>query len=320
MPNDRRHAWAKYELDEELGAGAFMLAQIGLDDVPRFRETWDAISAHARTPLPPTVSVTHASAPASDHEIPLTVYRHSNATRDSPAILLIHSGAFVGGSTRSVHAQAGQLSNELECVVVSVEYRLAPEFPYPHGLDDCYRTLEWMVENAIELGINPARVALHGTSAGGALAVAIALRARDTDGPNVRCLVLNSPELDDRLATDSMRRFGDTPGFTNADAKLSWAYYLGEVAPGSDEVPALAAPARATDLSGLPPTYLAIMEFDPLRDEGLQFAQRLLAAGVSLELHLFPGTFHGSSALAYAEVSKRETQEEITVLRRRLAH
>lgn len=317
--NDRHHAWRKYPLDEEIGAGAILLADASLTDVPRFREVWRRISLAGARAVP--INVRHEVREITAEQGTVEVHTYSptaHSDRARPAVLLLHGGAFVGGSVESVHGQCCDLASELGVVVVAVEYRLAPEHPYPAGLDDCVVALQWVADSATELGVDARRIAVHGTSAGGGLALALALRIRDQGGPRIRFLFLNSPEIDDRLATDSMRRFDDTPGFTSGDAAISWQHYLGEIEPGSDAVPMYAAPARSESYAGLPPTYLALMEFDPLRDEGLELARRLLRDDVRLEMHLFPGTFHGSSALHYAEVSRRESAEELAVLRRRL--
>ncbi len=317
-PAERHRQWRQYALDEEIGAGAVLLADASLDDVPRFREVWRRISQAGSTETPPDVRHDVLDVPSDDG--PVVVHRYAPVApqSDAAAVLLIHSGAFVGGSVESVHGQACDMVRALGVLVVAVEYRLAPEHPFPAGLDDCYRVLCWMSEQADALGIDPLRVAVHGTSAGGGLAMALALRSLDEGGPSIRFLFLVSPEVDDRLDSESMRRFTDTPGFTRRDAEISWRLYLGGVAPGSPEVSAYAAPARAETYRGLPPTYLALMEFDPLRDEGMELGRRLLHDEVPLELHIFPGTFHGSSALQYAEVSRREADEEIAVMRRRL--
>jgi acetyl esterase/lipase len=153
-------------------------------------------------------------------------------------------------------------------------------------------------------------------SAGGGLAAALTLFVRDHGGPPLRFQVLDAPVLDDRLQTASMRTFVDTPLWCRHDAELSWRHYLGE---RDGNVPVYAAPARAADLSGLPPGYVSVYENDPLRDEGLAYASRLLEAGVQVELHLFPGTFHRSTVVAGAAVSRRQTEETVTALQRGLA-
>jgi acetyl esterase/lipase len=200
-------------------------------------------------------------------------------------------------------------------VVVSVDYRLAPENPFPAGLEDCYAALVWLHEHAGDLGVDAGRIAINGGSAGGGLAAGLALLARDRGGPAICFQYLGIPELDDRLDTPSMQRFHDTPMWSRGAAEKSWEWYLGD-AHGTDDISPYAAPARATDLAGLPPAYISTMEFDPLRDEGIHYALKLLAAGVSVELHSFPGTFHGSSIVVTAAVNQREAAERMTVWRR----
>jgi acetyl esterase len=211
-----------------------------------------------------------------------------------------------------------RLARELGVVVVSVDYRLAPEHPYPAPLEDCYAGLVWMAKNADALGVDPDRIAIHGESAGGGLCAGLALLARDRGGPPIAFQYLCMPELDDRLDTPSMRAFTDTPIWNRPNAVVSWDSYLGPGKRGGPDVPVYAAPARATDLSDLPPAYVSVMEFDPLRDEGIAYAQGLMHAGVSVELHAFPGTFHGSSMVEQAAVSRREVEESLVVLRRAL--
>jgi acetyl esterase/lipase len=205
----------------------------------------------------------------------------------------------------------------LGIVVVAVEYRLAPENPFPCGLEDCYATLQWMAAQADSLAIDTDRVGVYGQSAGGGLAAALALLARDRGGPALCFQFLGIPELDDRLETTSMRQFVDTPMWHRANAIRSWLFYLGDDATRG-EVSPYAAPARATDLRGLPPAYVCTMEFDPLRDEGILYALALLQAGVPVELHQYPGTFHGSAMVPTAAVSRRGAAEALEVLRRGL--
>jgi acetyl esterase/lipase len=203
-----------------------------------------------------------------------------------------------------------------EAIVVSVDYRLAPEHAFPAGIEDCYAALVWMTQNAGELGIDVEHVAVMGGSAGGGLAAGTALMARDRGGPALCFQVLNIPELDDRLETPSMKQFVDTPLWNRPNAIVSWRYYLGDALGG--DISPYAAPARAEDLKGLPPAYVSTMEYDPLRDEGLIYAMRMLEHGVSVELHQFPGTFHGSSLVGNAEVSRRGSEEMMGALRRGL--
>lgn len=234
-------------------------------------------------------------------------------------VLDIHGGGFAVGSAAMNDSKNIPMARELGAVVVSIEYRLAPEEPFPAGLEDCYAGLLWVAKSADALGIDPERIVIHGASAGGGLCAALALLARDRGGPAVVFQYLGVPEIDDRLETPSMRAFTDTPMWSRPAAEQSWDRYLGLGVRGAAEVSPYAAPSRATDLSGLPPAYISVMHFDPLRDEGIAYAQALLAAGVTVELHLFPGTFHGSGFAGNAAVSKRETAEKLAVLGRALA-
>ena len=233
-----------------------------------------------------------------------------------PGIFEIHGGGFMLGSKDMMDPWCDRVASELDAVVVSTDYRLAPEDPFPAGLEDCYAALSWMANNATDLGIDPDRIAIAGQSAGGGLAAACALLARDRGGPSLCFQLLEIPELDDRLQTPSMQQFTDTPLWNRPNAEWSWKHYLGPDHGG--DVSPYAAPSRATDLSGLPPAYVSVMEFDPLRDEGILYALGMLEAGVSVELHAYPGTFHGSSLVPFAEPSKRNTEEVMAVLRRRL--
>lgn len=250
--------------------------------------------------------------------VPIRIYRPKDAPDVSAAILQIHGGGFVVGSLETEHGLAVHNASSLGVTVVTVDYRLAPENPYPAGLDDCYAALVWMHQQAEVLRIDPARIAVYGVSAGGGLAAALCILARDRSGPAICFQHLSIPELDDRLDTPSARAFTDTPIWKRSLAETSWDYYLGSAwRRGADDVPVLAAPARATDLAGLPPALINTMEFDPLRDEGLLYAMQLLSAGVSVEVHSYPGTFHGS-AIFPTRVSRQQARDSEDALRRAL--
>ena len=251
-----------------------------------------------------------------DHEIPtlVRVYSPANTTADLPTLLEIHGGGFTTGSVAMQHAFAVAVVRKLAVRVAVVEYRLAPENPFPAGLDDCYAALCWLHDEASSLGVDRDRIAVGGQSAGGGLAAATALLARDRGGPPLCLQFLGIPELDHRLDTPSMRAFVDTPLWSRPLAEVSWRDYLGPNA----EVSPYASPAIAHDLSGLPPAYVTTAEFDPLRDEGIMYALRMLQAGVSVELHNFPGTFHGSMMATSAVVSRRAHAELLVALARGL--
>lgn len=243
------------------------------------------------------------------------VYRPPGDAPLRPGVLYLHGGGFCLGSIETEHAGAAALCADVDAVLVSVEYRLAPEDPFPAGLEDCYAALQWLAGEAAALGVDPARIGVIGQSAGGGLAAGLSLLARDRGGPPIRYQVLGIPELDDRLETPSMRQFTDTPLWNRPNAVMSWRHYLGEN-PG--EVSPYAAPARAKDLRGLPPAYVSTMQYDPLRDEGIHYALRLLEHGVAVELHQYPGTFHGSMLFTNADVSRRSMVEMTAALRRGL--
>jgi acetyl esterase/lipase len=255
--------------------------------------------------------------PAGAPQVPIRIYT-PKAGGDAlrPAVFEIHGGGFLLGSIDMMDPWCQNVAARLGAVVVSVEYRLAPEDPFPAGLEDCYAALCWTADQAAAIGIDAERIAIAGQSAGGGLAAATALLARDRGGPQLCFQLLEIPELDDRLDTPSMRAFTDTPLWNRPNAVWSWRHYLG--ADAEDPVSPYAAPARAEDLGGLPPAYVSTMEFDPLRDEGILYALGLMQAGVSVELHSYPGTFHGSAMVSTADVSKRNSREVLAALERRL--
>jgi acetyl esterase len=309
-------------LDPELAAVVELLPRIELDDPVAARRAFEEALAAIAIDIEgiERLEIEDRTIPGHDGspDVPVRVYRPATATGTlMPGVVMIHGGGFVIGSVDAEHAGAAAVALDTGGVVVSVEYRLAPEHPYPAALEDCYAALCWLHDQAESLHVDPARVALVGVSAGGGLSAATALYARDHGGPAVCFQLLHIPELDDRLETPSMQKFVDSPLWNRPLAVQSWRAYLGPLA-GTDNVPAYAAPARAVDLSGLPPAYVSTAENDPLRDEGIDYAQRLLQAGVSVELHQYPGTFHGSALVTTAAVSRRAQREASEVLRNAL--
>ncbi|KDN22397.1 alpha/beta hydrolase [Amycolatopsis rifamycinica] len=266
---------------------------------------------------PVDVRDTAVPGPSDAPDVPVRVYSPSNRTAAVPGLLYIHGGGFVMGDLDTFDAHVLRLVDELGIVVVSVDYRLAPEHPFPAPVEDCYAALTWAAAKADELGIDPARLGVAGESAGGGLAAAVALLARDRGGPRLSFQYLGIPELDDRLDTPSMRAYTDTPIWNRPNAVYSWTSYLG-AEPGGADVSPYAAPARAADLAGLPPAFVTVCQFDPLRDEGIAYAQRLAHAGVPVDLRHYPGTFHGSSLVETAEISRRMFADELDALRRGL--
>jgi acetyl esterase len=316
-------------MDPELAGMVDLLPKMDLLDPVAARQAFEDILVAIKIEIPgiETLDIEDRMVPGfeGDPDVSVRVYRPKRtgqaaagetATR-APGVVMIHGGGFVIGSVETEHAGAAAMAIDSGAVVVSVDYRLAPEHPYPAGVHDCYAALTYLHAEADALGVDPARVALAGASAGGGLAAATALLARDRGGPAVCFQLLQIPELDDRFETGSMQTFVDTPLWNRPLAEQSWQAYLGPLY-GAADVPAYAAPARAADLSGLPPAYISTAENDPLRDEGITYALRLLQAGVSVELHQFPGTFHGSALVTSAAVSRRSQRELALVLRQAL--
>ena len=207
---------------------------------------------------------------------------------------------------RSVVAESG-------VPALAVDYRLAPEHPHPVPVEDCYAGLVWLAGHAADLGVDPARIAVMGDSAGGGLAAGVALLARDRGGPALAHQILIYPMLDDRTTTPdpALEPFLT---WTYDDNVTGWGALLGGDA-GSDDVPDYAAPARAGDLSGLPPTYVDVGALDIFRDEDVEYARRIAATGTPVELHVHPGVPHGFDAFARdADVSRRARADRMRVL------
>jgi acetyl esterase/lipase len=235
-----------------------------------------------------------------------------------PAVLCIHGGGFVIGSIDTDQGQILPLVDQLGAVVVGVEYRLAPEHPHPTPVEDCHAALQWMVANAAGLRIDPSRIALFGTSAGGGLAAAVALLARDRGTAAPVLQVLAYPMLDDRNDTPSSH---DVPalGLWNLPINVEgWRHLLGDRL-GTDDVSAYAAPARAEDIRGLCPAHVDVGELDILRDESISYASRLLQAGVATELHVVPGAYHACEQVApESDIARRIVGYRMAALRRAL--
>src|SRR3954447_18129996 len=281
----------------------------------RLREMYEAGEAQMSKSWHARLDVERTEIPAaSGHSIPVRIYTPKAAAKPCGALVNFHGGAFVAGDLDVSETTVTRYADRAQVAVVDVDYRLAPEHPFPAGLDDCYAALQWTAANAAALGVDPARIAVGGNSAGGGLAAALCLLARDRGGPPIAFQLLLYPALDDRLTTRSVREMTDTPMWDAKSCVRMWQYYLGDKA-GTDEVSPYAAPARALDLSGLPPAYVLACEHDPLRDEDIDYAVALLHAGVTVDLHAVAGTFRGYNDMPTA-ISKRATAEISGVLQR----
>jgi acetyl esterase/lipase len=265
------------------------------------------------------VGIEPSSLPASDgHEIPTRIYRPLAGEGPHGAMVHFHGGAFVAGDLDISAGICGRMADVANIVVIDVDYRLAPEHPFPIGFEDCYSALLWTAANAGTLAIDLDRLAVGGESAGGALAAAVAIAARDRNGPAIAYQQLIYAVLDDTLPPQSIKQMTEAPVWDGASCAPMWEHYLGPH-DQRGEVSPYAAPARAIatqrGLADLPAAYVLACEFDPLRDEELAYAVALLAAGVSVELHLVPGTFHGFDGFP-THISKRTTTGYLDSLRR----
>lgn len=252
-------------------------------------------------------------------DLDVLVVRPAGPQTPLPGIFFVHGGGYVLGSHLLGLDDVLDWVVDAGLVVVSVAYRLAPEHGYPAPLEDCYAGLLWMVDQAEALGVDPAQVILLGKSAGGGLAAGLALLARDRNGPVLAGQLLLSPMLDDRAGTPSSQELDGEGVWDRTANATGWAAYLGGAA-GAADVPVYAAPARATDLTNLPPTFLEVGSVETFRDEDVDFAVRLWRAGAAAELHVWPGAFHGSDGFAPTAVLSLQARAARLAWLRRLLH
>jgi acetyl esterase len=295
-------------------AAAALLEQIAEAGVPPINEMAPSDARLAAEgfielagPPEPVAGVTNQTLPGNGHDIPVRIYTPAEGDAPWPCLVYFHGGGWVIGTLDTVDAICRMVANRAGCKVVSVDYRLAPEHKFPTPFDDCFAALNWVRANALDIDVDPDRVAVGGDSAGGNIAAAAALETRDDGGPPLRYQLLVYPVMDHRF---------DTPSYTdNADGYLLtrdmmiwfWDHYLTAAADGDNP---LASPLRAGDLTGLPPAMVITAEFDPLRDEGEAYAAKLTAAGVPVtqtrydgQIHAFwqmPGIFPAAHAAADA--------------------
>lgn len=288
-----------------------------IPDIVQRRAAAEAMSEADPVPPNPNVTIEDRTVPGPDGapDITVRIYRPVQANGTLPCVYYIHGGGMILGTAAREDVSASRICEHVGAVVVSVEYRLAPEHPHPAPLEDCYAGLAWTVDHAVELGIDPQRLALYGGSAGGGLVLATSLLARDRGFPALRFQMSIYPMIDDRNETPSSQEITDIGVWDRAGNIQAWAWYLGGAEPDQ-----YAAPARAEDLSGLPPTFIDVGTVDLFRDEDITFAQRLMQAGVPTELHTSVGSYHASETIAPdAALSKRIVSLRIDALRRALA-
>ncbi len=255
------------------------------------RDAADARRALPGAPLRPRVAVSSVE-DVDAGGVPARCYDPRAVPRVGPvlpAVVWVHGGGFVTGSVDTADDVCRAIADRAPAVVVSVEYRLAPEHPYPAGLDDVVQAVEFVCGAAVDLGVDPARVAVGGTSAGATLAAAACLRARRLGAPSIAAQVLVHPCVDDALETPSAHEHAVGYGLTRAKMAWYWAQYL----PVGRAADPEAVPGRADDLRGLPPALVSLAACDIMRDEGLEYARRLRGAGVAARTRVWPGMLHG---------------------------
>jgi triacylglycerol lipase len=235
-----------------------------------------------------------------------------------PALLWIHGGGYVLGSAEQDDLLVKSIVASAGCAAVSVDYRLAPETPFPGGVEDCYAVLRWLYMQAGALGVDATRIAIGGASAGGGLAAGLALLTRDRGEVPLAFQLLIYPMLDDRTATlaEPHPYVGEYVWTPEAN-RFGWAALLGQE-PGGSGVSLYAAAARAERLEGLPPTYISVGALDLFLEENMEYARRLMRAGVPTELHVYPGAFHGFNMVGSARVSQAFVRDEMMALTRAL--
>ena len=299
-----------------------------LDQFPAFTITAETLplirqgmSSPAETPpTDPGVLVEERQipGPAGAPDVRVLVYRPADAGSPLPGLLWIHGGGYVIGSADGDDLLVTDFVSKVGCMAVSVDYRLAPETPFPGPVEDCYAALTWMHAQAEELGLNPARIAIGGASAGGGLAAALGLLARDRGEVTLAFQLLIYPMLDDRTVThpDPHPHVGEFV-WTRESNQFGWRSLLGHE-PGLDTVSPYAAAARAETLAGLPPTFINVGTLDLFLEEDLEYARRLLRAGVPTELHVYPGAYHGFNMVKLASVAQDFDRDVINALRRGL--
>jgi acetyl esterase/lipase len=310
-------------LDPELVAplDGIMAATNGgfdLKDIPGTRAMLEGMleAMAAEAPPFPGVETENLTAETDGIAVGVRLYKPETISVDSPALLWMHPGGYVIGSIGLDDLLCRQMAKDVGCRIVSVEYRLAPENPYPAALDDCFAALQWTHNESGTLGIDPTRIAVGGSSAGGGLAAALALRARDSGDVKPCFQLLVYPSINDRNIEQVSANVPENLFWSRESTLIGWQSYLGNKQ-GSDDVPAFAAPIRAEDLSGLPPAHIAVGALDMFVPDCLEYAGRLNEAGVEVGLVVYPGAFHAFDAFApEAQVSQKMVADRNAALKR----
>jgi len=311
---------SRHLIDPELVAGLEMLPAIDFSDtqVPLVREQMAAMMVNLEVAVPDGVAVEERTIRSPEgHEVGIVITTPIKSAAARPAVLHIHGGGYVIGSAAAMNTANHQLVLDADCVVVSVDYRLAPETAHPGPVEDCYTGLKWLHDNAASLGVDSQRIAVSGESAGGGLAAALALLARDRGEVKLIHQHLIYPMIDDRTCVAEPHPYTGEFVWTPTSNHYGWTALLGHE-PGREGVSPYAAASRAENLSGLPNTYIAVGAMDLFIEEDLEYARRLIRAGVPTELHVYPGAYHGFDLAAGAHIVQKASSNSLTALRRAL--
>ncbi|NKE59762.1 alpha/beta hydrolase [Lentzea sp. PSKA42] len=285
-------------------------------DVAARRAMWEPIIGAAGTaqPFPPDVTTSEYEVTADDGaQIKVRWYVKEGST-PGPAVLFFHGGGYIFGHIDLFDGPVSRYVSASGVPMLSVEYRRAPEHPFPTPLEDAYAALHWLHEHASELGVDSDRVGVMGDSAGGGMAAALTILARDRGGPKIARQILLMPMLDDRTVVPDPH-IAPYLLWSYDDSLTAWPALLGEAAGGPD-VPATAAPARLDDATGLPPAYIEVGQLDVFRDEDTAYATKLSRAGVPVEFHLHPGVPHEFDSIAFnSDVARRAIADRVRVLK-----
>jgi len=309
-----------YKYDDDLIQYNEAFSIFNLKDYALARKKVTEISAQKPKPSTAGVDVTDLTISGSkSSSVPIRVYQKSNYQKDTPVILTIHGGGFVLGSINTDHKLSLEFVNELDVSVVSVDYRVSPESQFPDALYDCYAALEFIYSNAEEYGFDKDKVIVHGISAGGGLAAALCLLTRDLEGPKVYHQYLDLPELDDRMNSQSMLMYQNTPGWNTPNAELSWQYYLGDKYK-TDDVSYYAAPSRVDDVSGLPTATITAYQYDPLCSEAIEYAEKLYSKAINTDLRVYSGVYHLAYLVEDSQIGMRHKHDKFSNLRKILSN
>ncbi|MEU9593578.1 alpha/beta hydrolase [Streptomyces sp. NPDC048193] len=313
-------------LDQELVEAERRQPFVSFTDPLRARRNFRravSLSRALRGPSPgegnTKVEDTEFTAPGDGRKISVRIYTPvataplgTQEKQPLPVLLYMHGGAFVAGDLDTEHDRCLRFCRDAGCAVVSIDYRRPPEHPFPAPLEDCYSVLCRVAEVAESRGWDGRRIAVGGSSAGGNLAAGLALMARDRSGPRIALQLLLYPALDDRLTSESFRRFPRASGWDVEDSPLMWRHYLGD----TPAAPVYAAPARCDDFHGVAPAYVLVAEVDALRDEGIDYACRMMRDGVPVELHCFAKAFHGFDlAVPQAALTRHALADQAAALK-----